>query len=250
MGKAVCLRAARRKRKPAWPLSKVVAVCRSAPAVWLALQNISEERRTHIVTPTRTDLSQRSGVARANTISRALSTLEEAGWLEREHVPVFEGAQRVATLLRIILRKQQIPPHTKPSAVGNRKRCRGMPQNPCQRDQSHSNRNCCEGKPRNLWQDSSIEEGAHDAAPACGGAAARPGPGRGVSAPPTPGNSPAPAAPDDEHDPLDPKTNVPMSVALAEATKLNDQAEIERIKSVWALYREIHNEGCATEGAK
>jgi hypothetical protein len=250
MNKAIQRDKVRRKRRPAWPLSKVVAVCRSAPAVWLALQNISEERRTHIVTPTRTDLSQRCGVARANTISRALSTLEEAGWLEREHVPVFEGAQRVATLLRIVLRKQQISPHTKPIAVGNRKRCKGMPQNPCQRDQLHSHKNRCEGKPQKLWQDSSKEEGAHDAAPACCGAAARPGPGRGVSAPPTPGNMAAPVAPDDEHDPLDPKSNVPMSVALAKATKRNDRAEIDRINSVWALYREIHNEGRATEGAK
>jgi hypothetical protein len=60
-----------------------------------------------IVTPTRATIGKAAGIDRAPTISRALTALEAAGWIDRVHVPVTVGGRQTATLLRIVLRRRE-----------------------------------------------------------------------------------------------------------------------------------------------
>lgn len=118
-------RKARRRRTP-WTLARLVRRFRSAPAVWLALLDLADARGSKIVTPTRPELAEATGIARMKTISAALTALECAGWIERVHVPVRDGGQVTALLLRIVLRRMgQQTPHTKRHAVRGEKRPKG-----------------------------------------------------------------------------------------------------------------------------
>ena len=94
------------KRRTPWPLARLVKTCRSAPAVWIALSDLADVRRSSVVTPTRADLSRATGIDRAKTISTALSTLELARWIDRVHVPVIENGLQVATYLRVVIRRR------------------------------------------------------------------------------------------------------------------------------------------------
>ncbi len=91
------------KRARHWSLARVVSKRPSAAAVWLALCDMATARGSPVVTPTRAHLREMTG-RNEKTISAALTTLEEAGWIERFHVPVNNAGKRTATLLRIVLR--------------------------------------------------------------------------------------------------------------------------------------------------
>ena len=93
------------------------------PTVWLALLDLSAERGSLLVTPTRDALAKRAGIRRLETISRALTVLEGASWIERTHVPRFKDGRRTATLLRIRLRRTARKTRsTEKSAVRSEKR--------------------------------------------------------------------------------------------------------------------------------
>lgn len=93
----------RRRRAKPWPLAKVFAKSPTALAVWFALLEDAEARRSTVVTPTRDELALAVGTKRLKTISMTLTLLERAGWISRSHVPVSRGGQRTATLLRIAI---------------------------------------------------------------------------------------------------------------------------------------------------
>lgn len=114
------------KKQRQWSLARVTKACRSAPAVWVALLDLSESRGSPVITPTRDELSRLSGISRVKTVSKSLSVLEEAGWIGRVHVPIVVGNMRQATLLRINLcRRGRKTPHTATSAVRGAKRPKG-----------------------------------------------------------------------------------------------------------------------------
>lgn len=95
-----------------WSLAKVTKKCRSAPAVWLALNEKAAEKGSRMVTPSRKQLAKMSGIERVKTISQALGVLENAGWINRSHVPVYEAGRRCGTYLVItILLTGQHAPH-------------------------------------------------------------------------------------------------------------------------------------------
>jgi hypothetical protein len=55
--------ASKRKRKKQESLAALVARQRSAPAVWLALCDMADERGSRVVTPTREQLRQLTGLS-------------------------------------------------------------------------------------------------------------------------------------------------------------------------------------------
>ena len=123
------------KSQRQWLLARVTKACRSAPAIWMALEQMSVERGSPVITPTRKELSELSGIPRVKTISRALTVLEDGGWISRAYVPISKGNVRCATLLRITLcRRGRKTPLTATSAVEGAKRPnsrgRKTPQSP------------------------------------------------------------------------------------------------------------------------
>lgn len=126
------------KSQRQWLLARVTKACRSAPAIWMALEQMSVERGSPVITPTRKELSELSGIPRVKTISRALTVLEDGGWISRAYVPISKGNVRCATLLRITLcRRGRKTPLTATSAVEGAKRPsskgRKTPQSPTER---------------------------------------------------------------------------------------------------------------------
>jgi hypothetical protein len=95
----------KRQRRNPLSLARLTKQCRSAGIVWVALVELAESRGGSYVTPTRAQLCELTGIDRERTISEALSALEFAGWIRREHIPVSSQGKRTATLLRIALRK-------------------------------------------------------------------------------------------------------------------------------------------------
>ncbi|MFH0983387.1 MAG: helix-turn-helix domain-containing protein [Planctomycetota bacterium] len=109
----------RKPRAKPWPLADVYRASHAAPVVWLALLDLADKRGTPVVTPTREGLAKATGIDRHKSISRALTALEQAGWIDRRHVPVGKGGRQVATLLRIVLRRRgRKTPHTGRNALG------------------------------------------------------------------------------------------------------------------------------------
>jgi hypothetical protein len=96
----------KRRRARPWTLAKVFGSSPTALAVWCALCELSDARRSPVVTPTRDELARAVGIARHKTISATLTLLEVAGWIDRAHVPVTTNGARTATLLRIVLRRR------------------------------------------------------------------------------------------------------------------------------------------------
>ena len=107
-----------------WPLARVMRGCRSAPALGLALVGLGDARGSRLVTPTRSKISEITGIVRLPTISKALTLLDVAGWIEVEHIPKQDArGRRSATLLRIrLLRIERKTCATEQSAVSNEKR--------------------------------------------------------------------------------------------------------------------------------
>lgn len=96
------------RRRPS-SLAKLVKICRSAPAVWLALCELSEQRGSPVVTSTRKQLLALTGIKDEHTISRALGALKNMNWLEYERVPVLNAhGEHIASLLRLVLRGPKV----------------------------------------------------------------------------------------------------------------------------------------------
>lgn len=83
-----------RKRRKVRTLAALVAICPSAAIVWIALCDFAAVRRSSVVTPTRQDIADASGINRVATISRALTALVSAGWIDRCHVPILHTTSR------------------------------------------------------------------------------------------------------------------------------------------------------------
>lgn len=94
----------------------------SAVSVWVALNDLAAERGTHVVTPTRSDLAARTGLAE-QTISDALTTLHEAGWISRQ-VIYRKNAEGVAGLLRIVVQPRKCSAATSTNKGKARRRTR------------------------------------------------------------------------------------------------------------------------------
>lgn len=100
----------RRRRHPL-PLAVLNRKCRSAAVVWVALQDMASERGSHLVTPTREELMTRTGISRTQTISKALTALDKAGWIERNIVRQPGSGGQFVTLLRVVLLRTQQKTH-------------------------------------------------------------------------------------------------------------------------------------------
>lgn len=121
----------RPKRQKLWTLKRVIAECRIAPAVWMALCDMADERGSIVVTPTRELLSKVTGIRRLPTLSRALTVLHNAGWLIRTLVPAGDITAR-KTLIRITLcRIERKTFHTVGGAVSNEKRSTSRERKTC-----------------------------------------------------------------------------------------------------------------------
>ncbi len=113
VGNARIVGRARHARRPRpWPLHRLVELCPSAAAVFLALSDMRGERGSRVVPPTRSELRDRTSLS-FETISKSLTALKTAGWIAREHIPVHVGNTQTATLLRITI--------FRPHSIGRRK---------------------------------------------------------------------------------------------------------------------------------
>ena len=106
-----------KRRRKQWSLAKLCDKCPSVALVWLALLDMAAERGSSVLTPTRETLARATGIRKHRTISKSLTRLEDAAWIDRVHVPVVSNGQR-KTLLRLILRRKgPSRAYTKQSAV-------------------------------------------------------------------------------------------------------------------------------------
>lgn len=97
-------RPVKRRPKP-WPIVKLYGECRAAPVVWLTLCDMAADRGSPVVTPTREQIAQATGIKKLATVSAGLTALHKAAWLDREHVPITQAGRQVATMLRLVLRR-------------------------------------------------------------------------------------------------------------------------------------------------
>ncbi len=93
--------AAKHRPQP-WHRREIVAVCPSAVIVFDALREIAERRNKRSFGVSRRQLVDLTGLGR-KTISKGLSTLAEAGWIARKHIPRSNEAGPMATLIRVTL---------------------------------------------------------------------------------------------------------------------------------------------------
>jgi hypothetical protein len=105
-----------------WSLSKLYLNNHQAPVVYMALQMLAEAEQRRTVTPTREKLVALTGISRLPTVTKALTTLVVAGWIDRVHKPIFSGGRQTATVLRITLRNERKSFDTKDTYVANEKR--------------------------------------------------------------------------------------------------------------------------------
>ena len=109
-----------------WSLAKITKECSSAPAVWIALEQLAAKKGTHVVTPTRDLLCKLSGLRAVKTITRALNALEAARWLDRAHFAARRANGQRVTLLKIILRyRGRKTPSIGAPSIGDEKRPQG-----------------------------------------------------------------------------------------------------------------------------
>ena len=117
----------KRPRRRAKPLAELVTNCPSAAAVWIALSDLAADRGSSVVTPTRAQLRTLTGLT-LKTISRALTSLETAGWLDRVHV-LRENSGALVTLLRIVLRRKRTTPTATATAATTSRSSSGSNRN-------------------------------------------------------------------------------------------------------------------------
>lgn len=86
-----------------WTLQQVWSACPSAVPVWVELNEMAARRGSAVVTPTRQALADATGIA-VKTVSAALTTLDKAGWIERQQVQM-GGPNGWSSMLRIVLRR-------------------------------------------------------------------------------------------------------------------------------------------------
>ena len=159
-----------------WTLRKVYAECRAAPVVWIALLDMATERGRAVVTPTRDVLVEATGITRLPTISAALTALESAGWIDRVHVPVYEGGRQTATTLRIIIRRRE---RKLCAMAGKTKRPRSERKSCATAEVTVANENRSKGSERKTFQDSLTGRGCPMSPPADAGAGSTPAPDPG-----------------------------------------------------------------------
>ena len=144
------------RRKP-WSLAKLHRACHSAPVVWLALQELADARGSARVTPTRAELCKLTGIRKPDTVSKALTALRKAAWIEIDHVPVSKAGKRTATLLRVVLRRDTTDRFRK-----HRKRGPTGPRAVCTEKRGNS-------RPRKTGQDSLLQREGASPPPLSGG---------------------------------------------------------------------------------
>jgi len=93
-------------KPPVEPGAALWAKSHAASNVFGALEDMAAERGSPVITPTRQQLMDTTGVRKTATISAALTALEQAGWIDRVHVPVMVGSRQTATVLRVVLRRR------------------------------------------------------------------------------------------------------------------------------------------------
>ncbi len=91
-------------REPPHPLPYITAQCRSAGLIWIALVEWANARETGRIAPTLSELSDITGVPR-RTVSSALWVLEQARWISRKDTPIYKDGRRIATKMRLRLRR-------------------------------------------------------------------------------------------------------------------------------------------------
>lgn len=123
---------ARGKKRRTGTLAELVDKCPSAAIIWIALCELA--KGSAIVTPTRRDISDATGIARMATISNALSALNALGWIDRILVPFMDGGRQTATGVRIVLRRPYGAENASngKSAVRSGKRAKGKARKPLQ----------------------------------------------------------------------------------------------------------------------
>lgn len=97
----------------------------SAPVVWLALEELAAKSGSSLVTPTRPQISEITGIKRKQTISAALTALVQGGWIERSHKLVTKVDGNLAKLTRIFLLRPRNPFDTSAPIVRKRNRSKG-----------------------------------------------------------------------------------------------------------------------------
>ena len=100
------------RRHQDWSMAKVYQQCRSAIIVWAALKDMADAQGSSHLTPTRTLLSNLSGIRDHDTISKALNVLAEARWIEKETLPVTEAGKVTARVYRITLIRKPLKTRT------------------------------------------------------------------------------------------------------------------------------------------
>jgi len=90
-----------------WTLEEVYKACHAAVVVYVALEDLDAERRSRLVTPTRAQIAVMTGITRKPTLSKALTNLEQAHWIQRTHVGVVTNGLQTATVLRIVLLRRE-----------------------------------------------------------------------------------------------------------------------------------------------
>lgn len=109
---------AQKPRPKVATLAELRSGCRDAPAVWLALCDLSAERGSVLITPTRETLCTMTGIKRAKTVSKGLTALVNGGWIDRELIPVTVAGRQTARLLRITLKRALTGAPNSPAVKG------------------------------------------------------------------------------------------------------------------------------------
>jgi len=97
----------RRRRGKQWTLLQVKAECRSALIVWCALLEMAGERGSRMIFPTHKRLEELTGIKRPGTLSKSITTLDAAGWIQRTNSLHNEPGKGFVTFSRVIIRRGQ-----------------------------------------------------------------------------------------------------------------------------------------------
>jgi hypothetical protein len=112
----------RHHRRTPKSLPELARDCRSALILWVALLDMAKESGRAALTPTRSELSAQTSLS-IKTISSALTALDKAGWIERQHKLVKKPNGEPATLLRIwLLRSRPSSPARRSTSSRSRRR--------------------------------------------------------------------------------------------------------------------------------